>query len=55
MASINELTERIHADSSEEIVAEYLERIEKSKLNAFITVAKESALLRAQGYRFEWA
>ena len=48
MASINELIERIHADSSEEIVAEYLERIGKSKLNAFITVAKESALLRAK-------
>lgn len=48
MASINELIERIHADSSEEIVTEYLERIEKSKLNAFITVAKESALLRAK-------
>ena len=48
MASINELTERIHADSSEEIVAEYLERIEKSKFNAFISVAKESALLRAR-------
>jgi aspartyl-tRNA(Asn)/glutamyl-tRNA(Gln) amidotransferase subunit A len=48
MATINELRERIHADSSEEIVAEYLERIEKSKLNAFITVSKESALLRAR-------
>ncbi len=48
MASINELTERIHADSSEEIVTEYLERITKSKLNAFITVSKESALLQAQ-------
>jgi aspartyl-tRNA(Asn)/glutamyl-tRNA(Gln) amidotransferase subunit A len=48
MASINELVERIHADSSEEIVTEYLERIGKSKLNAFITVAKESALLRAK-------
>jgi aspartyl-tRNA(Asn)/glutamyl-tRNA(Gln) amidotransferase subunit A len=48
MASINELIERIHADSSEEIVAEYLERITKSKLNAFITVSKESALLKAQ-------
>ncbi|NJD54424.1 MAG: Asp-tRNA(Asn)/Glu-tRNA(Gln) amidotransferase subunit GatA [Candidatus Methanoperedens sp.] len=48
MASINELIERIHADSSEEIVAEYLEKIEKSKLNAFITVARESALLRAK-------
>ncbi|HEX7575923.1 MAG TPA: Asp-tRNA(Asn)/Glu-tRNA(Gln) amidotransferase subunit GatA, partial [Candidatus Methanoperedens sp.] len=47
MATINELRERIHADSSEEIVAEYLEKIEKSKLNAFITVSKESALLRA--------
>src|SRR5659263_371084 len=48
MATINELRERIHADSSEEIVAEYLERIEKSKLNAFITVSKESALLQAR-------
>ncbi|CAG0948739.1 amidase [Methanosarcinales archaeon] len=48
MASINELIERIHADSSEEIVTEYLDRIGKSKLNAFITVAKESALLRSR-------
>ncbi len=48
MAAINGLKELIHADSSEEIVAEYLERIEASKLNAFITVAKESALLRAK-------
>ncbi|MFA4955620.1 MAG: Asp-tRNA(Asn)/Glu-tRNA(Gln) amidotransferase subunit GatA [Candidatus Methanoperedens sp.] len=48
MAAINELRERIHADSSEEIVAEYLEKIEKSKLNAFITVSKESALLQAR-------
>ncbi len=47
-ASINELKERIHADSSEEIVAEYLERIESSKLNAYITVAKERALSRAR-------
>ncbi|MCZ7399231.1 MAG: Asp-tRNA(Asn)/Glu-tRNA(Gln) amidotransferase subunit GatA [Candidatus Methanoperedens sp.] len=43
MATINELKERIHAGSSEEIVAEYLERIGGSKLNAFITVAKENA------------
>lgn len=48
MASINELRERIHADSSGEIVAEYLERITKSKLNAFITVSKEGALSQAQ-------
>lgn len=48
MATINELIERIHSGSSEEIVAEYLEKIEKSKLNAFITVAKESALARAR-------
>ena len=48
MATINELRERIHADSSEEIVAEYLEKIKKSKLNAFITVSKESALLQAR-------
>lgn len=48
MATINELKERIHAGSSEEIVAEYLERIEGSKLNAFITVAKENALVRAK-------
>ncbi|VVB96671.1 Amidase [uncultured archaeon] len=48
MATINELNERIHAGSSEEIVAEYLERIDSSKLNAFITVAKENALARAK-------
>jgi len=48
MATINELKERIHAGSSEEIVAEYLERIGGSKLNAFITVAKEKALARAK-------
>ncbi len=48
MATINELRERIHAGSSEEIVAEYLERIGSSKLNAFITVAKENALKRAK-------
>lgn len=48
MATINELIERIHSGSSEEVVAEYLEKIEKSKLNAFITVAKESALARAR-------
>ncbi len=48
MATINELKERIHAGSSEEIVAEYLERIGSSKLNAFITVAKENALVRAK-------
>jgi len=47
MATINEIRERIHADSSEEIVAEYLEKIENSKLNAFITVSKENALLQA--------
>jgi aspartyl-tRNA(Asn)/glutamyl-tRNA(Gln) amidotransferase subunit A len=48
MATINELKERIHAGSSEEIVAEYLERIGSSKLNAFITVAKEKAIARAK-------
>jgi len=48
MATIHELRERIHADSSEEIVTEYLEMIKKSTLNAFITVSKESALLQAR-------
>jgi aspartyl-tRNA(Asn)/glutamyl-tRNA(Gln) amidotransferase subunit A len=48
MPSINELKERIHAESSLEIVLEYLEKIESSRLNAFITVAKESALSRAR-------
>lgn len=47
MATINELRERIHGDSSEEIVAEYLEKIKKSKLNAFITV-NETALSQAK-------
>jgi len=46
--SINELKERIHADSSEEIVAEYLERIGSSKLNAFITVDRDGAISRAR-------
>lgn len=47
-ASINELKESIHADSSEEIVAQYLDRISKSKLNAFIYTVGESALSRAK-------
>lgn len=48
MATINELKERIHADSSEEIIIEYLEKIKISKLNAFITVAEEFALESAK-------
>lgn len=48
MAGINELRERIHEESSEEIVSEYFEKIESSKLNAFITLAKESAISRAK-------
>ncbi len=48
MAGINELKERIHARSSEEVVLEYFSRIESSRLNAFITTAEESALLQAQ-------
>ncbi len=47
-AGINELRERIHSESSEEIVAEYLERIASSKLNAFISVSRESALTFAR-------
>src|SRR3989304_7163110 len=47
-ASLNELKERIHSGSTEEVVSEYLERINKSKLNAFITVSKESALVQAR-------
>ncbi len=47
-ASINELKERIHAGSSEEVVAEYLERIGRSKLNAFIFTAGDSALSRTK-------
>src|SRR3989337_3158821 len=47
-ASLNELRERIHSGSSEEVIYEYLERINKSDLNAFITVSKESALSRAK-------
>ena len=47
-ASINELKESIHAGSSEEIVTEYLDRISKSKLNAFISVNQQRALSRAR-------
>lgn len=48
MSAINELRERIHTDSSEEIVSEYLEKIKNSKLNAFITVCEESAISKAR-------
>ncbi len=48
MATIGELRAKIHAASSEEVVAKYIERIESSKLNAFITVAKENALSKAR-------
>jgi aspartyl-tRNA(Asn)/glutamyl-tRNA(Gln) amidotransferase subunit A len=47
-ASINELKERIHAGSSEEIVTEYLNRISISNLNAFISVDQDKALSRAR-------
>ncbi len=47
-ANINELKERIHTGSSEEIVAEYIEKIESSKLNAFITISRDSAIARAR-------
>lgn len=47
-ASINELREKIHSESSEEIVSDYLQRIESGKLNAFVTVARDSALSRAR-------
>lgn len=46
--SIEELKERIHADSSEEIVSACVQRIESSKLNAFITLAREDAISRAR-------
>ncbi len=45
---ICELKERIHSASSEEVISEFFERIESSKLNAFITIAQESALSRAR-------
>jgi aspartyl-tRNA(Asn)/glutamyl-tRNA(Gln) amidotransferase subunit A len=48
MATLNDLKERIHSDSSEEIVAQYLEKIKQSRFNAFITIPEESALLQAR-------
>jgi aspartyl-tRNA(Asn)/glutamyl-tRNA(Gln) amidotransferase subunit A len=48
METIDALRERIHASSSEEVVAEHIERIESSKLNTFITIAKESTLSQAR-------
>src|SRR3990172_10774078 len=47
-AGINELMERIHASSSKEFVFNYFERMDSRKLNPFITLSKESALLRAR-------
>lgn len=46
--SIKELKDRISASSSEEIVSGYFEKIVSSKLNSFITLAKESAIQQAK-------
>ncbi|HIH44649.1 MAG TPA: Asp-tRNA(Asn)/Glu-tRNA(Gln) amidotransferase subunit GatA [Candidatus Methanoperedenaceae archaeon] len=45
---IHEVREEIRERGAVEIVSRYLDKIEKSRLNSFITIAKDSALLQAR-------
>ncbi len=47
---LSEWREKVAESSCYDAIAEMLERIEKSKLNAYITVCKEEALKRAEEY-----
>ena len=48
MITISETLEAVRDSSAEEVVSSCLERIESSKLNTFITIAKESAIKAAR-------
>ena len=48
MISISDVLRRIKESSAEEVVAEHLEQIRKSKFNTFITVAEDQSLQRAR-------
>ena len=44
---VSEWKERLEVEKCYDLVAELFDRIEKSKLNAFITLNKEEALKKA--------
>ncbi|RZN43543.1 MAG: Asp-tRNA(Asn)/Glu-tRNA(Gln) amidotransferase subunit GatA, partial [Methanosarcinales archaeon] len=48
MMSIADVLRRVGESSAEEVVADHLEQIRKSKFNTFITVAEDQALMRAR-------
>ncbi len=47
---VDEWRERLESERCYDLISELFERIEKSKLNAFITLNKEDALRRAEDY-----
>jgi len=48
MMSITDVLRRVEESSAEDVVAEHLEQIHKSKFNTFITVAEDQSLQRAR-------
>ena len=48
MMSITDVLRRVEEASAEDVVAEHLEQIRKSKFNTFITVAEDQSLRRAR-------
>ncbi len=48
MMSITDVLRRVEEASAEDVVAEHLEQIRKSKFNTFITVAEDQSLKRAR-------
>ncbi len=56
MNMLSQLKDQLMSGSSEEYLSKLFEKIEKSKLNAFTTLAKESALERAKEFdRKHWS
>lgn len=50
MITVKEWRERLESERCYDLISELFERIEKSKLNAFITLNKEEALMLAEEY-----
>jgi aspartyl-tRNA(Asn)/glutamyl-tRNA(Gln) amidotransferase subunit A len=50
MITVSEWKERLESEKCYDLVSEMLERIERSRLNAYITVVKDGALRKAEEY-----
>ncbi len=50
MITVREWKKRLEEESAYDLVSELIERIEKSRLNAYVTVTKDEALKRAEEY-----